>query len=195
MQSSNYLTSNQLNTEISIEIYNTFSAGKVITKERYNLRGNKLEPDNLYTYLWQNIDEFTNLYALIGKTLDHNDDGQFFYILSESDSDSDEADKHALTVQSLILIIARYCESTGRNTLNLGDPNLGFTSDDLEKLSQNAEYNAILQAVGQKQWNKAMDYLVNRGFVFKKSSDSYFFSSAGTALCQTIINAYDTIHQ
>lgn len=184
-----------LNEAICKAIYDTFSSGKVITKMMYNGRKHQLEPNELYSYLFQHFDELKGIYRLIGKHLEAHVSGEFFYINSLPEGDTEEADKHALQIQTLLLIIGRYFESTGRNSLHLGEAHIGFDDTDITEIAKDKEYDAMLQAIGFKHWQGAVEYLINRGFVFRKSSDSYFFSSAATSLCESIIEAYGAINR
>lgn len=180
-----------LNQHISARIYQRFTQGKIIPKQAYDKLKSSLFDDKDYTYLFRFVDEFTLLYRLIGKQLEHNAKGEFFYINSTSDSDEDEADEHALKTQSILLVLARHFEMSGRSIDNLSVDSLGFNNKDITEIATNEEYNAICKALRLANWQKAIEYLVNRGFAFETSSNHYFLSSAGRAFCEAVIEAYD----
>jgi len=180
-----------LNQDISAGIYQRFTQGKIITKLGYNKLKSLSYEDKDYTYLFRFVDEFTLLYKLIGKQLEFNAKGEFFYISNFSDSEIDEADDHALKTQAILLILGRYFEMTSRSIHNLSDPSLGFNDKDINEISQNDEYTAICKALKFASWQKAIDYMVARGFVFETSSNHYFLSSAGSAFCEMVIEAHD----
>ena len=179
-----------LEIEISTEIYNNFIQGKVITKDIYDNKVHSVTLNKKYTYLLRHEKEFRLLYSLIGKSLKHNEKGSFFYMSNTLDGDIEEADKHALNIQTILLILGRYFEMTGRNSSCLGDEAMGFSNKDIEGMAENDEYNEILQAIGFESWDKAIDYLVYRGFAFTRNSGSYILSSAGIAFCSKIVEEY-----
>jgi hypothetical protein len=181
-----------LNQHISARIYQRFTQGKIIPKQGYDKLKSSSFEDKDYTYLFRYVDEFSLLYRLIGKQLEHNTQGEFFYISSASDSDEDEADEHALKTQSILLVLARHFEMSGRSIDNLSVDSLGFNDKDIVDISSNDEYNAICKALKIANWPKAIEYLVNRGFALETSSNHYFLSSAGRAFCESVIEAYDS---
>lgn len=181
-----------LNQHISARIYQRFTQGKVIPKLGYNKLKSSSFEDKDYTYLFRYVDEFSILYRLIGKQLEHNPQGEFFFINSASDSDEDEADEHALKTQSILLVLARHFEMSGRSIDNLSVDSLGFNDKDIAEIAANEEYNAICKALKLANWPKAIDYIVNRGFAFETSSNHYFLSSAGRAFCESVVEAYDS---
>lgn len=180
-----------LNQHISSRIYQRFTQGKIIPKQGYDKLKSSSFDDKDYTYLFRYVDEFTLLYRLIGKQLEHNTQGEFFFISSASDSEEDEADEHALKTQSILLVLARYFEMSGRSIDNLSIDSLGFNDTDIAEIAANDEYNSICKALRIASWPKAIDYLVNRGFAFETSSNHYFLSSAGKAFCDAVIEAYE----
>jgi hypothetical protein len=185
------LSFSYLNQHISARIYLRFTQGKIIPKQGYDKLKSSSFDDRDYTYLFRYVDEFTLLYRLIGKQLEHNAQGEFFYISSASDGDEDEADEHALKTQSILLVLARYFEMSGRSIDNLSVDSLGFNDKDIAEIAANDEYNAICKALRLANWPKAIEYLLNRGFAFETSSNHYFLSSAGKAFCDAVIEAYD----
>jgi hypothetical protein len=182
---------NHLNQDISTRIYQRFTQGKIITKLGYNKLKSATFEDKDFTYLFRFMREFTLLYRLIGKQLEYNTQGEFFYISNFSDSEIDEADEHALKTQAVLLILGRYFEMTSRSIHNLADESLGFNDKDIAEISQNDEYKAICKALRFPNWQKAIDYMVARGFVFETSSNHYFLSSAGKAFCEVVVDAND----
>lgn len=181
-----------LNQHISARIYQRFTQGKVIPKLGYDKLKSSSFEDKDYTYLFRYVNEFSLLYRLIGKQLEHNAQGEFFFISSASDNDEDEADEHALKTQSILLVLARHFEMSGRSIDNLSVDSLGFNDRDITEIAKNDEYSAICKALKIPNWFKAIEYLVNRGFAFATSSNHYFLSSAGRAFCESVIEAYDT---
>jgi hypothetical protein len=182
-----------LNHNISARIYQRFTQGKVITKLSYDKLKSTLNEDKDYTYLFRYVNEFTLLYKLLGKELEYNAKGEFFYINNFADAEIDEADEHALKTQSLLLILGRHFEMSGRNIDNLSVDSLGFNNTDIAALGSNDEYKSICQALKFTNWQKAIEYLVNRGFAFDTSSNHYFLSSAGKAFLDAVIEAHDRL--
>jgi predicted AAA+ superfamily ATPase len=82
---------------------------------------------------------------------------------------------------------------TGRSIHNLSVESLGFNNKDISELSANEEYKSICKALKFPNWQKAVEYLVNRGFAFETSTNHYFLSSAGAAFCDAVIEAHDLI--
>lgn len=184
---------NELNHDISARIYQRFTQGKVITKLSYDKLKSVHNEDKDYTYLFRYVDAFTLLYKLIGKELEYNAKGEFFYINNFADSEIDEADEHALRTQSILLILGRYFEMSGRNIDNLSQDSLGFNNKDIDTLGENDEYKSICKALKFTSWQKAIEYLVNRGFAFDTSANHYFLSSAGKAFLDAVIEAHENL--
>jgi hypothetical protein len=182
-----------INHDISARIYQRFTQGRVITKLSYNKQTSVLVEDKDYTYLFRFVDEFTLLYKLIGKELEYNAKGEFFYINNFADSEVDEADEHALRTQSILLILGRYFEMSGRNIDSLSVDSLGFSNKDIDAISKNDEYKSICKALKFVSWQKAIEYLLNRGFAFETSTDHYFLSSAGEAFLSAVIDAHERL--
>lgn len=186
-------TMDALNHNISARIYQRFTQGKVITKLRYDKLKSSHYEDKDFTYLFRYMSAFTLLYKLIGKELEYNAKGAFFYINNFADSEVDEADEHALKTQSILLILGRYFEMSGRNIDSLSADALGFNSKDIDSLSENDEYKSICKALKFASWQKAIEYLVNRGFAFDTSANHYFLSSAGKAFLEAVIDAHEQL--
>ena len=184
---------NALNHNISARIYQRFTQGRVITKLSYNKLKSSHYEDKDFTYLFRYVDAFTLLYKLIGKELEYNPKGEFFYINNFADSEIDEADEHALKTQSILLILGRYFEMSGRSIDNLSADSLGFNDKDIDALSENDEYKSICKALKFTNWQKAIEYLVNRGFAFDTSANHYFLSSAGKAFLEAVIDAHERL--
>ena len=180
----------ELNHDVCAQIYQRFTKGEVIPKLQFNKQSGVLFEDPHFTYLFRYIDEFSLLYQCIGKRLEQHVQGEFFYINNQFDGDADEADEHALKVQTILLILARHFEITGRNMAQLSEVSLGFNEKDLSEISQNEEYKAIAKALRFDSWDKAVGFLVARGFAFATSTNHYFLSSAGSAFCENVLCAY-----
>ena len=191
LNNTNQVSFSHLNQDISARIYQRFTQGRVITKLGFNKLKSMPYEDKDYTYLFRYVDEFTLLYRLIGKQLEYNTKGEFFYISNFSDSEIDEADEHALKTQAILLILGRYFEMSGRSIHNLAEASLGFNEKDIKEIGQNEEYKAICKALRFANWQKAIDYMVARGFAFETSSNHYFLSSAGRAFCEVVVEAYE----
>ena len=192
-EQSHSLLLERLNQDISARIFQRFTQGKIITRMGYNKLTSSEFEDKDYTYLFRFVNEFTLLYKLIGKELEYHSGGEFFYINNLGDSELDEADEHALKTQSILLILGRHFEMTGRSLHNLSVDSLGFNDKDLVDIATNDEYKSICKALRFANWPKAIDYLVNRGFAFETSNNHYFLSSAGKAFCDAVIEAHDKI--
>lgn len=182
-----------LDQNVSARIYLRFTQGKVITKLAYNKLKSTHAEDKDFTYLFRYFNEFTLLYKLIGKDLTYNGKGEFFYINNFADSEIDEADEHALKTQSILLILGRHFEMSGRSIENLSVDSLGFNNKDIDALGENEEYKSICKALRLPNWQKAVEYLVNRGFAFDTSSNHYFLSSAGKAFLDAVIDAHEKL--
>lgn len=189
--STDTLNLQQLNQQISTRIYQRFAQGRVITKLDFHTIKSTLVEDKDYTYLFRFFREFELLYALMGKKLVHHVKGEFYYIDNVSDSDVDEADEHALKTQSILLVLARHFEISGRGLHRLSDIHTGVDLKQLSEIEANDEYRAICKALKLQNWSKAMDYLVNRGFAYQTSPETYCLSSAGGAFCDAVIEAYE----
>lgn len=181
----------KLNQKISTRIYHRFLQGKVINKLSYQLQKSAFVEDKDYVYLFRYQSQFELLYALIGKTLVYHAKGEFYYIDNNADTDLEEADEHALKTQSILLVIARHFEMSGRGINQLSDEHTGLHLQDTLELDKHDEYKAICKALKFKNWLKATEYLVNRGFAFETSPESFVLSSAGTAFCHALLDAYD----
>jgi hypothetical protein len=186
-------TMGELNHNISARIYQRFTQGKVITKLSYDKLKSHDSEDKDYTYLFRYIDAFTLLYKLIGKDLEYNAKGEFFYINNFADSEIDEADEHALRTQSILLMLGRHFEMSGRSIDSLSVDSLGFNNKDIDALGENDEYTSICKALKFANWQKAIEYLVNRGFAFDTSSNHFVLSSAGKAFLDAVIEAHDKL--
>lgn len=182
-----------LNQEICARIYQRFTQGKIINRMGYNKLTSTAFEDPDYTYMFRFVDEFTLLYKLIGKELEFNSKGEFYYINNLGDIEVDEADEHALKTQAILLILGRHFEMTGRSLHNLSVDSLGFNNTDIEDIAKNDEYKSICKALKFANWQKAIEYLVNRGFAFETSNHHYFLSSAGRAFCEAVIDAHDEL--
>lgn len=180
-----------LNQHISARIYQRFTQGRVINKLTFNRIKSSWVEDKDYTYIFRYQHDFALLYALIGKKLVHNVKGEFYYIDNMTDTDKEEADEHALKTQSCILVLGRHFELSGRGIQQLGDMHTGFNNKHLQELNKTEEYSAICRALKFQKWEKAAEYLVNRGFAFSTDSESFVLSSAGMAFCYSVIEAYE----
>ena len=183
----------RLNQDISARIFQRFTQGRIINRLGYDKLKSVSFEDSDYTYLFRFVDEFTLLYKLIGKELEYNSNGEFFYINNLGENDLNEADEHALKTQAVLLILGRHFEMSGRSLHNLSVDSLGFNDKDIADIAKNDEYKSICKALKFANWQKAIEYLVNRGFAFETSNNHYFLSSAGRAFCDAVIAAHDQI--
>ncbi len=178
----------QINMVKSQQIYTTFVNGKVITKQGYNLYQQRFIESPLYTELYNNLEHFTQLYLHIGFTLNFNVEGEFFYI-SRSETEED-ADTNATKIQAMLLIIARYWVDKGFDLDDLTTPVIGLGRSALEEIAEHAIYDDIRQALGMETWDKALNYLADRNFLYPCGDKHYVLSSAGMHFLNLHVDKY-----
>ncbi|EHK9002642.1 hypothetical protein KCU40_001468 [Vibrio vulnificus] len=178
----------QINMAKSQQIYATFVNGKVITKQVYHLYQQSFLESPLYTELYNNLDHFTQLYLHIGYTLNFNVDGEFFYI-SRSEAEED-ADTNATKIQAMLLIIARYWVDKGFDLDDLMTPVIGLGRTALEEIAEQTIYDDIRQALGIETWDKALNYLADRNFLYQCGDKHYILSSAGMHFLNLHVEKY-----
>ncbi|MGF1686557.1 hypothetical protein L4C36_07655 [Photobacterium japonica] len=177
-----------INIAKSQQIYATFVNGKVITKQVYDIYQHTFIDSPLYTELFNHLDHFTQLYLHIGYNLNFNADGEFFYI-SRSEAEED-ADTNATKIQAMLLIIARYWVDKGFDLDDLATPVIGLGRSALEEIEEQAIYNDIRQALGIETWDKAMNYLADRNFLYLCGDKHYVLSSAGMYFLNRHVTKY-----
>ncbi|OLQ74259.1 hypothetical protein BIT28_08755 [Photobacterium proteolyticum] len=178
----------QINMVKSQQIYATFVNGKVITKQVYDLYQQSFLESQLYTELYNNLEHFTQLYLHIGYTLNFNVDGEFFYI-SRSEAEED-ADTNATKIQAMLLIIARYWVDKGYDLDDLMTPVIGLGRTALEEIAEQTIYDDIRQALGIETWDKALNYLADRNFLYQCGDKHYILSSAGMHFLNLHVEKY-----
>lgn len=178
----------QINMVRSQQIYTTFVNGKVITKQVYDLYQQSFLESTLYTELYNNLEHFTELYLHIGYTLNFNVEGEFFYI-SRSEAEED-ADTNATKIQAMLLIIARYWVDKGYDLDDLITPVIGLGRTALEEIAEQTIYDDIRQALGIETWDKALNYLADRNFLYQCGDKHYILSSAGRHFLNLHVERY-----
>ncbi|EIA1333621.1 hypothetical protein K6675_004296 [Vibrio parahaemolyticus] len=178
----------QINMAKSQQIYATFVNGKVITKQVYDIYQQSFLESPLYTELYNNLDHFTQLYLHIGYTLNFNVEGEFFYI-SRSEAEED-ADTNATKIQAMLLIIARYWVDKGFDLDDLMTPVIGLGRTALEEIAEQTIYDDIRQALGIETWDKALNYLADRNFLYQCGDKHYILSSAGMHFLNLHVEKY-----
>ncbi|MDA0116882.1 condensin complex protein MksE [Vibrio sp. T11.5] len=178
----------QINMAKSQQIYATFVNGKVITKQVYDLYQQSFLESPLYTELYNNLEHFTSLYLHIGYTLNFNVEGEFFYI-SRSEAEED-ADTNATKIQAMLLIIARYWVDKGFDLDDLMTPVIGLGRTALEEIAEQTIYDDIRQALGIETWDKALNYLADRNFLYQCGDKHYILSSAGMHFLNLHVEKY-----
>ena len=178
----------QINMVKSQQIYATFVNGKVITKQVYDLYQQSFLESQLYTELYNNLEHLTQLYLHIGYTLNFNVDGEFFYI-SRSEAEED-ADTNATKIQAMLLIIARYWVDKGYDLDDLMTPVIGLGRTALEEIAEQTIYDDIRQALGIETWDKALNYLADRNFLYQCGDKHYILSSAGMHFLNLHVEKY-----
>ncbi|MGF1772118.1 hypothetical protein L4C42_07365 [Vibrio wakamikoensis] len=181
-------TFSQVNMAKSQQIYTTFVNGKVITKQVYDLYQQSFLENALYTELYNNLEHFNQLYQHIGYSLNFNVDGEFFYI-SRSEVEED-ADTNATKIQAMLLIIARYWVDKGFDLDDLTTPVIGLGRAALEEIGEQTIYNDIRLALGIETWDKAINYLVDRNFLYQCGDKHYILSSAGMHFLNLHVEKY-----
>jgi len=178
----------QINMAKSQQIYATFVNGKVITKHTYDLYQQNFVESPLYTELYNNLEHFTQFYLHIGFTLNFNVEGEFFYI-SRSEAEED-ADTNATKIQAMLLIIARYWVDKGFDLDDLMTPVIGLGRTALEEIAEQTIYDDIRQALGIETWDKALNYLADRNFLYQCGDKHYILSSAGMHFLNLHVEKY-----
>ncbi|MBE3655776.1 hypothetical protein BOO92_03530 [Vibrio navarrensis] len=178
----------QIDMVKSQQIYATFVNGKVLTKLHYDMYQQAFIDNPLYTELYRHLEHFELLYLHIGFTLNFNVEGEFFYI-SRSEAEED-ADTNATKIQAILLIIARYWVDKGFDLDDLTTPVIGLGRKAMEEIAEQAIYNDIRQALGIETWEKALNYLADRNFLYPSGDKHYVLSSAGMHFLNLHVEKY-----
>lgn len=173
----------------STEIYRLFSLGKVLNKQRYDDIHGCFVDDDLFTLVFSHIKHFTLFFKHMGYELKFDADGDFYYTQDLRDSHNDESDENAMKIQAVLLFIGRHYSTIG-DLAQLADPLFGLKESDVDALKQDTLLESSLKALKFDNWNKALEYLVNRNLIFKMSQDRYVLSRAALTFLNRLIDAH-----
>ncbi len=174
---------------LSQNIYNKLINGKIINKHRYIIKSNELKENPLYTEVFNNINEYKELYQRINFNLTHKNNC-FFYIRELT---KNEANEVTIKIQALLIIIGRIVTEQGYLFDILTDYCAGIKPEILIESATEERYLDILQTCklcksrGIKE--EIENNLITRELMFKNSKGNYVFTDSGLAFFEELSSA------
>lgn len=182
---------NAVDPERSAEAFRELSAGKVITRERFDQIQNDMVENPIHTTLFRNYEHFRAMYQHLGYELVLNEKRHFFFIRELSNEEDRDYNRNAFKIQVVLLIIGRYFAQSGRDLQYLESPAVGLREDDIAAIAKDDEYNIMLRSAEFKEGlEAALVFLSNRGFLFKTGVNRYIVSPAGMYFLEELIRSY-----
>lgn len=177
--------------ERSAEAFRDLSAGKVITRERFDQIQNDMVENPVYTTLFRNHEHFRAMYQHLGYELVFNDKRHFFFMRELSNSEDRDYNRNAFKIQVALLIIGRYFAQSGRDLQYLESPAVGLRENDIEAIAKDDEYTIMLRSAEFKEGvEAAFGFLRNRGFLFETGVNRYIMSPAGMYFLEKLVELY-----
>lgn len=178
--------------KLSQDIYNQLINGKVINKHIYNLKTNELKENSLYNELFNNLEDYRELYQRINFDLIHK--GSSFFFIRELNPNTEEANEPTIKIQALLIIIGRIFTERGYLFDILTQHHNGIQPEVLIEAISEERYLDILQACNL--CNKSTDiereiknHLIDRELMFKNSRGYYVLTDAGLSFFNELTNA------
>ena len=174
---------------LSQNIYNQLINGKIINKHHYIVKSNELEENPLYNEIFNNLDEYKELYQRINFNLTHKN-SCFFYIRELT---KEEVNEVTIKIQALLIIIGRIVTERGYLFDILTDYRAGIKPEILTESAIEERYLEILHTCklcksrGIKE--EIENNLIARGLMIKNSKGNYVFTDAGAAFFEELSSA------
>lgn len=175
---------------VSQNIYNKLINGKIINKHHYIIKSNELEENPLYNEIFNNLDEYKELYQRINFNLAHKK-SSFFYI---KELTKEEASEVTIKIQALLIIIGRITTERGYLFDILTDYRAGIKPEILTESAMEERYLEILHTCklcksrGIKE--EIENNLATRNIMFKNSQGNYVLTNAGSAFFEELSSIY-----
>lgn len=178
----------ELNTIASREIYKALISGKIINEYEY-LNG-ELSSSAKFNELTNNIDQYRNLYSLLGFEIKSLSGEAFFITRLDRQEEFTEA---AANIQTVLLMISRGLTTRGISPQILFDLAGGVRERDVDSIGEDEDIAKILQACGiSLPLTKSVNsLLVERGVFYKVGIDRYMLSSSGKVLFNRLFERED----
>jgi hypothetical protein len=170
-----------ITNRLSQKIYSQLINGKAINKHAYIAKTNELEDNDLYNEIFNNFDEYNNLYQRINFELVHKN-SCFFYIRELGGEDANEV---TIKIQALLIIIGRIITEQGYLFDVLIDHSAGVKAEDLAVATSEERYLDILHTcklcIKRGIEEEINNNLGVRGLMFMNSRGHFVLTEAGAS--------------
>lgn len=166
-----------VNLKLSGLIFSRLMSGKVINQFQYSSSGERVE-DALFTEIFSNFDDYLKQYAM--SSLELKAANSFYYVRdTDQNSKYSEATKK---IQVLLILIGRHITFSGSVFEKLINPKGGITEEDLLAISNNEEFNEILERSEIFDILKGVKLnLIDRGIMQQLGNGAYILTPAGVS--------------
>jgi len=178
------------NTELSVEINQALTAGKVINRKMLNNSG-QFVSNPLFEEIMDNIPAYTTQYEMSGQELVSKKD--FVYLRKSSSSVEDLKTDITMKAALLLLMLGKYINEQNFRFTKLTEPSGGITKTDILALQEMDDVQELIEKAKLKNdlFTEIKNVLINRYLLLEMpGSERFILSDAGVAFFEEVVKTY-----
>lgn len=177
-------------TTLSVEIYQTLTAGKVINSKVLNNSSNFIS-NPLFGEIMDNLRAYSTQYEMSGQELVSRKN--FIYLRKNSGLVEDLKTDITMKAALLLLMLGKYINEQNYRFSKLTEPSGGITRSDIEFIQGMEDVQELIEKAKLRNdlFSEFKNVLVNRNLMLEMSgSERFILSDAGVAFFEEIVRNY-----
>lgn len=178
------------NVELSVEIYQFLSSGKVINSRILNNSG-EFVPNLLFEEVMNNLDAYRTQYEMSGQELVVRK--SFIFLRKGGDSIEDLKTDITMKAALLLLMLGKYINERNYRFSKLTEQSGGITRDDIQNIQEMEDVQELIEKAKLKDdlFTEYKNVLINRFLLLEMpGSERFILSDAGKAFFDEVVQSF-----
>ena len=178
------------NVELSVEIYQLLSSGKVINGRTLNNSG-EFVPNLHFEEVMNNLDSYRTQYEMSGKELVVRK--SFIFLRKSGDSIEDLKTDITMKAALLLLMLGKYINERNYRFSKLTEQSGGITRDDIQNIQEMEDVQELIEKAKLKDdlFTEYKNVLINRFLLLEMpGSERFILSDAGKAFFDEVVQSF-----
>lgn len=178
------------NVELSVEIYQFLSSGKVINSRILNNSGEFI-PNLLFEEVMNNLDAYRTQYEMSGQELVVRK--SFIFLRKGGDSIEDLKTDITMKAALLLLMLGKYINERNYRFSKLTEQSGGITRDDIQNIQEMEDVQELIEKAKLKDdlFTEYKNVLINRFLLLEMpGSERFILSDAGKAFFDEVVQSF-----
>ncbi|MBU2878741.1 MULTISPECIES: condensin complex protein MksE [Aliiglaciecola] len=178
------------NTDLSVEIYQTLTAGKIINNRMLNNSGQCIS-NPLFEEIMNNLSTYATQYEMSGQELVRNKD--FVYLRKGAELAEDVKTDVTMKAALLLLMLGKYINEQNYRFSKLTEQNGGITKTDILALQEIDDIQELIEKARLKSdlFTEFKNVLINRNLLLElPGNERFILSDAGRVFYEEVVRVY-----